>query len=285
MSGWAAARGDVLGRIEATEGTITSIEVQSSADLLANVIAGGSILSIDVAGDIGSTTQTITIDAEDGINDIEAAAVWANIDADSNASSDGQLRRVEAQTGGIKGQILAWQLRDTTSDVGIQAAGDLEIDLVLEENLREPVTAGGDLKAGSSLVFTNMSIGSSFDFDNWYGDVTCTATWGTGQDAKVDHDFDGTLTIGNTFREDCFIQIGDSFDGLIAGATERSDISRPRPARPRPTLHSPHGPAPIQSPPRHVRRRRQLRRRGPLAAPGLRRRRLLHAPGNGGGGA
>jgi hypothetical protein len=64
------SQGNVLGRIEATTGGISSIEVLNSADLLADVIAGGSITAIEVAGDIGTSGDPIAIEAADGIRKI-----------------------------------------------------------------------------------------------------------------------------------------------------------------------------------------------------------------------
>jgi len=157
--------GNVLNDIKTTDGNINELQVTGS--LLGDIVvkkgggANGNINILEVFGDIGSPTQTVLIDVEQVIQDMDADRIWANI------RTGGLLWRCEATVGDINGSIKAEGLGGPApfNQRGIIAAGDLNASVILTNNATRQIAVGGD-------VTDDILIGGSLSSSEGEIDIT-----------------------------------------------------------------------------------------------------------------
>lgn len=144
---------DCQGAIETVDAHIEDIIV--GGDLLDNVSSGASINNIDVAGDIGSSTNTVSIDAVTRIDRIRASRIWADVTLDTTSTNGnfGRLETTGGATGHFDGSLTSRLLNPSGtlnfSDMVID--GDLNATLHFTEDVRAPILIDGDL-ASTALI-------------------------------------------------------------------------------------------------------------------------------------
>ncbi len=172
----------VNGPIAALTGNIGVIETQNGGPLLADVNADmGSINQILVDGEIGSTSTSPLIRAMDGINTIDAAAIYATIT--SNAGGVGGVRRVRTTSGPFVGALNAYRIESATATDGLRITGNLDANVTIADNVLRPIVITGELKSGRTLSIagqmitaTTPSTTGSLDIGTLRGTVRFTRT-------------------------------------------------------------------------------------------------------------
>lgn len=167
--------GDLNGHITARTGSIASITIagnigaQGQPSIYATApLNAFAIDSITVAGDIGRPGAPADIVTAGSIRIIEADAIHANIDLETNPASPGYIAALTARTGGLTGSLRA---RSLTSFGGwdlapclVSIAGDLEGDIIFVNGIRNERAQGpeidiaGNVTEGSSVVVGAMPI-------------------------------------------------------------------------------------------------------------------------------
>lgn len=154
------AQGTINGDITATDGDIISVIIVNEAPLLGNVSApNGAIGDIvigsslfQVGGDIGSSTDSVTIEAKNGIDLIDCGVIGADITTNFNGGA-GDIVRCVAWGGDINGSLTARQLgRDRSIGEFLNIGGDINSDIVATDPLTTPIYVRGGLGANGSIT-------------------------------------------------------------------------------------------------------------------------------------
>lgn len=157
------------GPVVATNGNITSVFVYNGS-LSGNVRAPmGSIGTIEVFGDIGSSSQSRTILAMDGINTIDAAAIYATIT--SNSGGTGSIRRVRTTAGPFVGALNTYRIESPTSTDGLRITGDLDANVTILNNVLRPIVITGELKSGRTLSIAGQVLAAASPSTNGSLDI------------------------------------------------------------------------------------------------------------------
>lgn len=130
-----APSGHILGDISARYGAIDEITAGSTTTLRT----------------IGSTSDTVSIEALYGIKLIQAGSIYADIEANYNASTTDGLRKLVTHSGPMKGQVKAYLLSGPAGTDGMYVAGDLDANVTVRTDVFRPIIVGGDLQAGRTL--------------------------------------------------------------------------------------------------------------------------------------
>lgn len=201
--------------------------IRSSEDLNADVIAGpvvgggvsslvllnidgdvrgdldvlyGAIDEITVGGDIGSSTNTVTIRSRDGNKGMTAGAVWAAITANAN-SGTGSFRNLTTSTGGFAGSLIAKRLESPTGGDGMHIVGDPSADLDFSLGIRLPIVVSGNLTGdidaselyvGTSSITVDGSLSGSITLDSGGLDSQIIVNAGNGSGTWT-----GPVTVGS----------------------------------------------------------------------------------------
>jgi len=137
------------GTIAAMSGSINNLSV--GGGLFAPVDAGGAILNIAVAGDIGTSMSPVSITADGDIRSVVANAIYADIDAsDPGGGGTWDVWRLQATSGTFSGSLSLDRLRDPTagSTQGVFVYGDLDADVTIARSALEPLEVEGDFLPG-----------------------------------------------------------------------------------------------------------------------------------------
>jgi len=143
--------GSVLSEIQATSSRIDSFVV--AGDVLAAINcnqASGRIGTIDVTGNIGSSTNTVSIGYGQRLEFLRAANMWATV-ASTN-STDRQIRRITTTSGAFTGSIDCFTLDDpsTSGTSGLSIAGALSANLNITTSCVEDI-ALASLASGKTI--------------------------------------------------------------------------------------------------------------------------------------
>lgn len=147
---------DVIAGPRATSGaTISAIElIRVDGNITGDVTANyGYVLDITVGGNIGSAGNNVTIDTRDGIDEIIADSIWANINAQANSGS-GSLYRLETTAGDFVGSLSTQWLTTKVgvADPGVFVTGDLEAPITIDEDLRTFLDVEGSVDANITVT-------------------------------------------------------------------------------------------------------------------------------------
>lgn len=168
-------------------GSSSILNISSSGgNLLSDVYAEyGAIDNISVAGNIGSSTNTVNIYAQSSIKSVVADSIWADIDSTQNGGSE-NIWYVKARTGAYYGSVKAYRIEspNPASVSGLSVAGDLNANVTTLSHLREPIVVGGSVPAS-----TTIDIGVQV--------LTREAITGDSGSVVVAGDFAGTLLVGD----------------------------------------------------------------------------------------
>lgn len=166
-------QGDLNGHLIARAGTIDSIDVDGSIGsqgrpaILAKGQRGSMTIGhINVAGDIGRPDALADIITAGNLRTIEANAIHANIDLESDPDVPGYIALLDARTGDFSGSFKARSLTsfggDSNSPCLVNIAGDLLgnitfTNVVRNENSSGPeIDIAGTVADGASIVIGSM---------------------------------------------------------------------------------------------------------------------------------
>lgn len=167
-----AIAGDLNGHLIARTGAIASIEVggdMGSAGRPAVYATAPfnafAIASLDVGGDIGRPGAHADIITAGAVRTIEADAIYATIDLESDPAIAGFLAGVTARTGGLTGLLRARSLTSFgglgTAPCFVSIAGDLDGDIVFTNVVRNERAGGPEIDiAGGILEGSNIVVGA-----------------------------------------------------------------------------------------------------------------------------
>ncbi len=142
--------GDIEGPITALSGGITQV-TDVAGDLLADIAVEGSISSITVAGEIGTSTSPVSITTSGDIRAVVASAIFADIVASDPGGDDTwDVWLLEVTSGTFSGSLSLDRLRDPEvgSEEGVFVDGDLDADITISRSVLEPIEVEGDFLAG-----------------------------------------------------------------------------------------------------------------------------------------
>jgi hypothetical protein len=183
--------GNCRGAITAYDGAINGIDI--GGNLFADVEASGAILSIDVTGDIGTSTTPRSISSTGESHLIKAANIYATIDTLAGGGSGG-FRRIETTSGSFAGSLATQDVCCDSRGDYVTIAGDLDADFSLVWGFIAPVTVGGDLTG-------TLSLGNGMSADG--GSLTVAAGGMVGQvilnaDNSGPNPWNGPIKVGSS---------------------------------------------------------------------------------------
>lgn len=145
--------GSHAGRIEATAGTITTVEVANDVSGLI-VATNGAIGTVTVGGQIQGPSSTVRVAAKTGIASVTASSIVGSISANSGGGT-GKLKRLQTTTGAFSGNLACVAVESDLTNGGIFIAGDLTGELdVRSGGIKEPIVVTGNVASTGSISVT-----------------------------------------------------------------------------------------------------------------------------------
>ena len=152
--------------------------------MISNVIVGGhllgdvtsqeSIASLQVTGDIGSSTNTVSITAGDQIREIIAGTIWANIESVARDP----IEVFRTTDGDFNGSLTIGDA-GSASGTGVEIARDVNAEVTIDGDVVKPIRIRrsliGDIDIDGALV-DQVFINSADDSGSWSGDIFVGST-------------------------------------------------------------------------------------------------------------
>ena len=132
-------------------GTSTITQVTTTGNLNGNVTAEyGGIGEVSANGDIGSGANFVQIRTRDVLQRVFADTIWADIDTMRN-SGIGDLWWLNTVVGDFHGSLLCHDIETPNLNPGLNIVGDLDADIVVTEDVKDPIVVGGELASGRTI--------------------------------------------------------------------------------------------------------------------------------------
>lgn len=189
----------------AANSTIDRVSSSGNA-ILGDIFAPrGAINLVNAGGNIGSSTDSVFIDAKHGIKEVQGNSIWAHLDStydsDPPTTLGDHVWYVKARTGNFVGSILCNQISSPNSTSGLDIAGSLDADIITRGSVSRPIVAsslavGRTLSIGGSLSPISMSSSSTITLGagGLDGHIMINSANGSGT-------WDGKITVGSITLE------------------------------------------------------------------------------------